>query len=67
MAMKLKDVLERWAEFACRLAGHKYGKAPTVRVSGHVNATLPYIEGGRRLGAVPRTRERRAATSGGTL
>ncbi|XP_037077254.1 3-methyl-2-oxobutanoate dehydrogenase [lipoamide] kinase, mitochondrial-like [Pollicipes pollicipes] len=44
LSMRLKDVLERWAEFACRLANHKYGKAPTVRLSGHVNATLPYIE-----------------------
>ena len=51
MSMKLKDVLERWAEFACRLAGHKYGKAPTVRLSGHVNATVPYIEGEYRLEA----------------
>lgn len=41
--MRLKDVVEKWAEFVRRLALHHYGKAPAIRLSGHVGSTFPYI------------------------
>ena len=42
-ALRLKDLVEKWAEFTRRLAFHKYGKAPEIRLSGHVGSTFPYI------------------------
>ena len=41
--MRLKDVVEKWAEFVRRLAIHRYGRAPDIRLSGHVGSTFPYI------------------------
>ena len=35
--------MEKWAEFVQRLAFHRYGKAPDIRLSGHVGSTFPYI------------------------
>lgn len=43
VTMRLKDVVEKWAEFVRRLALHHYGKAPAIRLSGHVGSTFPYI------------------------
>jgi [3-methyl-2-oxobutanoate dehydrogenase (acetyl-transferring)] kinase len=42
--LRLKDVIERWADFVIRLAQGKYGKAPRIKLSGHINATFPYIQ-----------------------
>lgn len=42
--MRLKDVIERWADFVTRIAQGKYGKAPRIKMSGHINATFPYIQ-----------------------
>lgn len=44
LGMRLKDVVERWADFVTRLAHDKYGKAPRIKLSGHINATFPYIQ-----------------------
>jgi hypothetical protein len=30
-------------QFVQRLAFHRYGKAPDIRLSGHVGSTFPYI------------------------
>ena len=35
--------MEKWAEFVRRLASHHYGKAPEIRLSGHVASAFPYI------------------------
>lgn len=42
--MKLKEVIERSCQFVTRVAGHKYGRVPQLKLSGHVNAVFPYIE-----------------------
>nr|CAG4634843.1 EOG090X07QN [Alona affinis] len=42
-SLRLKDLVEKWAEFSRRLAFHRYGKAPEIRLSGHVGSTFPYI------------------------
>lgn len=42
-SLRLKDLVEKWAEFTRRLAHHRYGKAPQFRLSGHVGSTFPYI------------------------
>ncbi|GAV05817.1 hypothetical protein RvY_15892 [Ramazzottius varieornatus] len=41
--MNLRKTVERWAEFTRDLCLNKYGKAPQVKISGHVSATFPYI------------------------
>lgn len=43
VSMRLKDVIEKWAEFVRRLAIHRYGRAPDIRLSGHVGSNFPYI------------------------
>ena len=43
VALRLKDIVEKWAEFVRRLALHRYGKAPDIRLSGHIGSTFPYI------------------------
>ena len=42
--LSLKRVIEKWASFAQQLAIQRYGHAPDIRISGHINATFPYIE-----------------------
>lgn len=42
--LRLQDMIERWADFVIRLAQNKYGKAPRIKLSGHINATFPYIQ-----------------------
>ncbi|ODM93132.1 [3-methyl-2-oxobutanoate dehydrogenase [lipoamide]] kinase, mitochondrial [Orchesella cincta] len=44
LTMRIKDVVEKWADFVTRLAQDKYGKAPRIKLSGHINATFPYIQ-----------------------
>ncbi|KAK8745703.1 hypothetical protein OTU49_000332 [Cherax quadricarinatus] len=44
VAMKLKEVIERSCQFVTRIASHKYGRVPQLKLSGHVNAVFPYIE-----------------------
>ncbi|XP_045620984.1 LOW QUALITY PROTEIN: branched-chain alpha-ketoacid dehydrogenase kinase [Procambarus clarkii] len=44
VAMKLKEVIERSCQFVTRVASHKYGRVPQLKLSGHVNAVFPYIE-----------------------
>ena len=43
VSMRLKDVVEKWAEFVRRLAIHRYGRAPDIRLSGHIGSCFPYI------------------------
>lgn len=42
-SLRLKDLVEKWAEFTRRLAFHRYGKSPDIRLSGHIGSTFPYI------------------------
>merc|ERR1712029_201 len=42
--LSLKRVIEKWATFAQQLAIQRYGHAPDIRISGHINASFPYIE-----------------------
>ncbi|XP_071551412.1 branched-chain alpha-ketoacid dehydrogenase kinase-like isoform X1 [Panulirus ornatus] len=44
VGMKLKEVIERSCQFVSRVAVHKYGRVPQLKLSGHVNAIFPYIE-----------------------
>lgn len=44
VGMKLKEVVERSCQFVSRVALHKYGRVPQLKLSGHVNAVFPYIE-----------------------
>lgn len=44
VAMKVKDVVEKWCDFVRKVTIHKYGKAPPFKLNGHVNAVVPYIE-----------------------
>ncbi|RXG68148.1 [3-methyl-2-oxobutanoate dehydrogenase [lipoamide]] kinase, mitochondrial [Armadillidium vulgare] len=44
LGMKLKEVIERNSQFVSRMALHKYGRVPEIKLSGHVNASFPYIE-----------------------
>ena len=44
ISLRLKDVIERWADFVIRLAQDKYGKAPRIKLSGHIHASFPYIQ-----------------------
>ena len=44
MSMKIKEVMERNCQFVSRMAFHKYGRAPEMKLSGHIDATFPYIE-----------------------
>lgn len=44
VAMKPKEVIEKWADFVRQTARHKYGKAPAFKLNGHLNATFPYIQ-----------------------
>ncbi|OQV23417.1 [3-methyl-2-oxobutanoate dehydrogenase [lipoamide]] kinase, mitochondrial [Hypsibius exemplaris] len=43
VSMNLKHTVERWAEFTRDLCQSKFGKAPQVKISGHVSAAFPYI------------------------
>ncbi len=42
--MKLKAVITKWCDFVARLCQHKYGKVPTFKICGNINATFPYIQ-----------------------
>uniref|UniRef100_A0A4D5R9P1 Protein-serine/threonine kinase n=1 Tax=Scolopendra viridis TaxID=118503 RepID=A0A4D5R9P1_SCOVI len=44
VSMKLKDVIEKWADFVRKIALHKYNKAPPIKLNGHINVVIPYIE-----------------------
>lgn len=44
VGMKPKDILEKWADFVRQVSEHKYGKAPPIRLNGHLNAVFPYIQ-----------------------
>lgn len=44
LTMPVKEVIERNCKFVARLSLHKYGKVPRMKLSGHVDATFPYIE-----------------------
>ena len=43
VSLRLKDLVEKWAEFSRRLAFQRYGRSPVIRLSGHVGSTFPYI------------------------
>ncbi|XP_054710333.1 3-methyl-2-oxobutanoate dehydrogenase [lipoamide] kinase, mitochondrial-like [Uloborus diversus] len=44
VSMKLKDLIEKWADFVRQTALHKYGKSPAIKLNGHINAIFPYIQ-----------------------
>ncbi|XP_076344533.1 branched-chain alpha-ketoacid dehydrogenase kinase-like [Tachypleus tridentatus] len=44
VAMKPKDIVDRWADFTRQIADHKYGKAPVIKCNGHITASFPYIQ-----------------------
>lgn len=44
ISMKLKDVIEKWADFVRQTALHKYGKSPAIKLNGHIQAVFPYIQ-----------------------
>lgn len=35
--------IERWTNFVTKMCEHEYGKAPKVRINGHIHAHFPYI------------------------
>jgi [3-methyl-2-oxobutanoate dehydrogenase (acetyl-transferring)] kinase len=39
-----KDVIEKWSEFVTQVAIHKYGKAPPIKMNGHITSAFPYIQ-----------------------
>lgn len=42
--MKLKNVVSKWSDFVSTLCQDRYGMTPPFRLSGHVNASFPYIQ-----------------------
>ena len=42
--MSVRDVIQRWSSFTQSLTEDRYGFAPAIRISGHVNSRFPYIE-----------------------
>ena len=44
ISMNLKHIVDRWAAFVQQITQDKYGYAPEIRISGHVNSKFPYIE-----------------------
>ena len=44
ISMNLKHIVDRWAAFVQQITQDKYGHAPEIRISGHVNSKFPYIE-----------------------
>ncbi|KAG8173935.1 hypothetical protein JTE90_002395 [Oedothorax gibbosus] len=44
VSMKLKDIIDKWADFVRQTALHKYGKSPAIKLNGHINAVFPYIQ-----------------------
>jgi len=43
-AMKPKYLIEKWCEYVRILSLNNYGKCPSFKFNGHVNASFPYIE-----------------------
>ncbi|XP_013773277.1 3-methyl-2-oxobutanoate dehydrogenase [lipoamide] kinase, mitochondrial-like [Limulus polyphemus] len=43
-AMKLKEVVDYWADYSRQIAEHKYGKTPVIKCNGHITASFPYIQ-----------------------
>ena len=44
VTMKLKDVVDNWCEYVTKMSEHHYGRAPQMKISGHVNVHFPYIQ-----------------------
>lgn len=44
LCMNLKEVVQRWASFVTEICEEKYGHCPPIKISGHTQATFPYIE-----------------------
>lgn len=44
IGLKLKEVIDSWADFVRQTSEEKYGKAPVIKCDGHVNASFPYIQ-----------------------
>ena len=44
VAMKPKDLIEKWCRYVTDLTEMKYGKSPCFKLNGHVNCSFPYIE-----------------------
>ena len=44
VTMKPKDVIEQWCEYVTKMSEHHYGRAPQMKVNGHVNVHFPYIQ-----------------------
>jgi len=43
-SMRFQDVISRWCDFTSTLCLDRYGKAPAFKLSGHINAAVPYIQ-----------------------
>lgn len=41
--LSVRRLLEKWAGFSEELCMHHYGVSPEVKISGHVDASFPYI------------------------
>ncbi|OTF82072.1 pyruvate dehydrogenase kinase-like protein [Euroglyphus maynei] len=41
--MKPKEVIDYWVDYVSKLSERHYGRAPPVKINGHVNACFPYI------------------------
>ncbi|RWS07464.1 dehydrogenase kinase-like protein [Dinothrombium tinctorium] len=44
VAMRPKELIEKWCDFVTNLSEMKYGKAPQFKLNGHLNSSFPYIE-----------------------
>ena len=44
VTMKLKDVVDNWCEYVTKMSEHHYGRAPQIKVNGHINVQFPYIQ-----------------------
>lgn len=43
VTMKPKEIIDYWTDYVCKMSERTYGRAPPVKINGHVNASFPYI------------------------
>ncbi|KAH9400293.1 hypothetical protein TYRP_001854 [Tyrophagus putrescentiae] len=43
VTMKPKEIVDYWTDYVCKMSERYYGRAPPVKINGHVNAAFPYI------------------------
>ena len=44
VTMRPKDVVDNWCEYVTKMCEHHYGRAPQMKINGHVNVSFPYIQ-----------------------